>query len=160
EANARKLGVKLTPMRDQMTGAYRKALFALQAAVGFVLLIACANLANLNLARASARRREMSILAALGASRWQVMKQLLLESALLAAMGGLVGVLLAQWGVRGLLALSPANIPRAGEIRTDGWVLAFTALLSLAAAIGTGLAPAISVSHGDLAQPLNEGSRG
>lgn len=160
EANARKLGVQLTPLREHITGAYRKAFFVLLAAVGFVLLIACANLANLNLVRASARRRELSILAALGASRWQIMKQLLRESMLLAAIGGVLGVLLAHWGVRGLLALSPANIPRAGEIRMDGRVLAFTALLSLAAAIATGLAPALSVSRGDLARQLSEGSRG
>jgi predicted permease len=158
--NAQKLGVKLTPMRDQITGGYRRALWVLLGAVGFVLLIACANLANLNLVRASGRQREMSIRSALGASRWQVVKQLLMESALLAAAGGMVGALLACFGVKGLVALSPSSIPRAGEIGLDASALAFTALISLAAAIATGLAPALSISRGDLAQHLNEGSRG
>jgi predicted permease len=160
EPNAQKLGVKLTPMRDQVTGGYRRALWVLLGAVGFVLLIACANLANLNLVRASGRQREMSIRSALGATRWQVAKQLLLESALLAAAGGMVGALLARFGVQGLVALSPSSIPRAGEIRLDASALAFTALISLVAAIGTGLAPALSISRGDLAQRLNEASRG
>jgi predicted permease len=158
--NAQKLGVKLTPMKDQVTGGYRRALWVLLGAVGFVLLIACANLANLNLVRASGRQREMSIRSALGATRSQVVKQLLLESTLLAATGGMVGALLARFGVKGLVALSPSSIPRAGEIGLDGSALAFTALISLVAAIGTGLAPALSISRGDLTQQLNEGSRG
>lgn len=160
EANARKLGVKLTPMGDQITGGYRRALWVLLGAVGFVLLVACANLANLNLVRASGRQREMSIRSALGAGRWQIVKQLLLESALLAAAGGIVGAFLARFGVRGLIALSPSSIPRAGEIKLDGSALAFTAMISFVAAIATGLAPALSISKGDLAQQLNEGSRG
>ena len=160
EPNARKLGVKLTPMRDQVTGGYRRALWVLLGAVGLVLLIACINLANLNLVRASARRKEMSILSALGATRWQVVKQLVLESALLAAAGGALGVFVSRFGVQGLLALTPANIPRAGEIGLDASVLAFTALISLMAAIATGLAPALSIAHGDLARQLNEASRG
>jgi predicted permease len=160
EPNARKLGVKLTPMRDQITGGYRRALWVLLGAVGFVLLIACANLANLNLVRASSRQRETSIRSALGATRWQVVKQLLLESALLATAGGIVGAFLARFGVQALVALSPSSIPRAGEIGLDTSTLAFTALVSLAAAIVTGLAPALSTSNGDLAQQLNEGSRG
>jgi putative ABC transport system permease protein len=160
EPNARKLGVKLTPMRDQITGGYRRALWVLLGAVGFVLLIACANLANLNLVRASSRQRETSIRSALGATRGQVVKQLLLESALLATAGGIVGAFLARFGVQALVALSPSSIPRAGEIGLDTSTLAFTALVSLAAAIVTGLAPALSTSNGDLAQQLNEGSRG
>jgi predicted permease len=159
-SNAQKLGVKLTPMRDQVTGGYRRALWVLLGAVGFVLLIACANLANLNLVRASARQREMAIRSALGATQCQVVKQLLLESALLAAAGGLVGAFLARFGVQGLVALSPSNITRAGEIGFDASVLAFTALVSLVAAVATGLAPALSISRGELAQQLNEGSRG
>ena len=160
DANARKLGVKLIPMRDQVTGGYRSALWVLLAAVGFVLLIACANLANLNLVRASARRKEMSILSALGATRWQVVRQLLLESALLAGAGGALGVFLARFGVQGLLALTPTNIPRKGEIGLDASVLAFTGLISFVAALATGLAPALSIAHGDLARQLNEASRG
>ena len=160
EPNARKLGVKLMPMRDQVTGGYRRAFWVLLAAVGFVLLIACANLANLNFVRASARRKEMSILAALGASRWQVIRQLLVESALLAAAGGTLGVFLSRFGVQGLLALTPANIPRAREIGLDASVLGFTAVISIMAAMATGLVPALSVVHGDLARQLNEASRG
>jgi predicted permease len=159
ESNARKIGVKLTPMRDQITGGYRRALWVLLAAVGFVLLIGCANLANLNLVRAIARRREMSIRSALGATRSQVVKQLLLESALLATGGGVLGALLAPVGVRGLVALSPSSIPRAGEIGLDASVLTFTVLVSLVAAIVSGLAPALATSHGDLALQLNEGAR-
>ena len=158
DSNARKLGVKLTPMLEHLTGGYRRALWVLLGAVGFVLLIACANLANLNVVRASGRRKEMSIRTALGATRRQVALQLLLESALVAASGGMVGLLLAGFGVKGLVALSPANIPRAGEIGLDASALAFTTFASLVAAIGTGLAPALSIAHGDLAQKMNEGS--
>jgi predicted permease len=160
EPNARKLGVKLKPMRDQVTGGYRRALWVLLAAVGFVLLIACANLANLNLVRASVRRKEMSILSALGATRWQVVKQLLLESALLAAAGGALGLFLARIGVRALLALTPENVPLSGKIGLDAPVLAFTVLISLLAAIATGLVPALSITRGDLARQLKEASRG
>jgi len=160
EPNARKLGVVLTPMRDQVTGGYRRVLWVLLAAVGFVLLIACANLANLNLVRASARRKEMSILSALGATRWQVVKQLLLESTLLAAVGGALGVFLSGLGVQALVAMSPANIPRLGEIGLDASVLGFTVAISIAAAIATGLAPALSIARGDLARQLNEAARG
>ena len=158
--NARKMGVKLTPMRDQITRGYRRALWVLLGAVGFVLLIGCANLANLNLVRATRRRREMSIRSALGATRWQIIRELLLESVLLAATGGMSGALLAPIGIRGLLALSPSNIPRAGEIGLDGSALIFTVLVSLVAAIASGLAPALATSHGELAQQLSEGARG
>src|SRR5580704_8680803 len=160
DANARKIGVKLTSMRDQITFGYRRALWVLLGAVGFVLLIGCANLANLNLVRATERRREMSIRSALGATRPQIVKQLLLESALLATGGGLLGALLAPIGVRGLVALSPSSIPRAGESGLDASVLTFIVLVSLVAAIVSGLAPALATSHGDLAQQLNEGARG
>jgi predicted permease len=159
EPNARKLGVKLTPMRDQITGGYRRALWVLLGAVGFVLLVGCTNLANLNLVRAAARRREMSIRSALGATRRQIIRQLLLESALLAAGGGMLGASLAPILIRGLLALSPSSIPRVGEIGLDTSALAFTVLVSFVAAIVSGLAPALATSHGDLAQQLNEAGR-
>jgi len=160
ETSAQKLGVKLTPMRDQITRGYRRALWVLLGAVGFVLLVGCANLANLNLVRAAARRREISIRSALGATRWQIIRQLLTESALLAAGGGLLGAILAPIAIRGLLALSPSSIPRAGEIDLDASALIFTALVSLVAAVASGLAPALATSHGDLSQQLNEGGRG
>jgi predicted permease len=160
EPNARKMGVKLTSMRDQITGGYRRALWVLLGAVGFVLLIGCANIANLNLVRATERRREMSIRSALGATRRQIIQQLLLESALLAAAGGMLGALLAPIGVRGLLRWSPSSIARAGEIGLDASALTFTVLVSLLTAISSGLAPALATSHGDLAQQLKEGGRG
>jgi predicted permease len=160
EPNARKLGVKLTPMRDQIAGGYRRALLVLLGAVAFVLLIGCANLANLNLVRAAERRREMSIRSALGATRGQLVKQLLFESALLATGGGMLGALLAPIGIRALVTLSPSNIPRAREIGLDASVLTFTVLVSLLAAGASGLVPALATSHGDLAQQLNEAARG
>jgi len=160
EPNARKMGVKLTPMRDQITRGYRRALWVLLGAVGFVLLVGCANLANLNLVRAAARRREMSIRSALGATRWQIIRQLLVESAVLAAGGGMLGALLAPIGIRVLVALSPSSIPGTREIALDASALAFTVLVSLLAAVASGLAPALATSHGDLAQQLNEGGRG
>src|SRR5260370_464610 len=124
-------------------------------AVGFVVLIGCANLANLNLVRAAERRREMSVRSALSATRWQVIKQLLLESALLATGGGMLGALLAPIGVRGLVALSPSSIPRAGEIGLDASAFTFTVLVSLVAAIASGLAPALATSHGVFAQRVD-----
>jgi len=160
EPNARKMGVKLTPLGDQITGGYRRALWVLLGAVGFVLLIACANLANLNLVRAVQRRREMSIRSALGATRWQIIKQLLWESVLLAGGGGMFGALLAPIGIRGLVAWSPSNIPRVGEVALDGSALLFTGFISFLAAIASGLAPALSTAEGDLAQQLNEAGRG
>jgi predicted permease len=160
EPNARKIGVKLIPMRDQITGGYRRALWVLLGAVGFVLLVGCANLANLNLVRATERRREMSIRSALGATRRQIIRQLLLENCLLAAGGGMLGALLAPIGIRGLVALSPSSIPRAGEIGLDASALTFTVLVSFVAAIASGLAPALATTHGELAQQLNEGARG
>ena len=159
-SNARKLGVNLTPMRDQIAGGYRRALLVLLGAVGFVLLIACANLANLNLVRAAGRRRELAIRSALGASRRRVAQQLLLESTLLAAAGGMLGVALAPALVRGILSMSPAGIPRAGEIEMDPSVLAFTLLASVVAAIASGLAPALVASQGNLARQMNEAARG
>jgi predicted permease len=158
-SNAQKLGVKLTPMRDQITGGYRRALWVLLGAVGLVLLIACANLANLNLVRASGRRREMSIRSALGATRLEIIKLLLLESAVVAAAGCALGTLTAHFGVRALLALAPSSIPRASEIGLDNWVLAYTVLVSAVAALLTGLAPALSISQNELAQGMNEASR-
>jgi putative ABC transport system permease protein len=160
EPNAQKIGVKLTPMRDEITGSYRQALWVLMAAVGLVLLIACANLANLNLVRASARRKEMSIRSALGASPRHIMRQLLIESALIAIVGGVLGIVLAFFGLKGLLTLTPAIIPRASGIRLDDAALIFTLVISASAAIITGLAPALLPVRGDLTRDLNQGVRG
>jgi len=160
EPNALKLGVKLTPMRDQITGSYRQALWVLMAAVGLVLLIACANLANLNLIRASARRMEISIRSALGASPRHIIRRLLAESALIAVAGGLLGIGLAFLGLKVLLRLTPANVPRASEIALDGTVLVFTFLISAFAAVATGLAPALLSARTDLTRDLNQKVRG
>lgn len=139
------------PLRDNRTGEIRPALLLLLAAVACVLLIACANVTGLLLARGAARRREMAIRTALGATRSRIVSQLLAESLLLAAMGGVAGLVLGAAGVRALLAASPSNLPRvAGAVLLNGRVLVFTLLVSLAAGIVSGLAPALQVSRAGL----------
>ena len=155
----------LLPMREATVREVKTSLAVLLAAVVFVLLIACANLANLLLARAASRQREMAVRAAIGASRWRVLRQLLTESVLLASLGGVLGFGLGQWGVRALLKLAPANIPRL--MSADGleavappidWRIAlFTVGLALATGILFGLFPALHASNPDLASSLKEG---
>jgi putative ABC transport system permease protein len=155
-----KFGAALQPLRDELVGDVRTALYVLFGAVACLLLIANANVANLMLARASVRGKEIALRNALGASRLRIIRQLLTESVLLAAVGGLLGLLIAQWGTEALIAAVPQNIPRVSEIKLDGAVLAFTLFLSLATGIIFGLVPAWQASHVDLNTALKSGTRG
>ena len=152
-------GAKVLPEVNAMIGSAHSALLMLCAMAACVLLVACVNVANLLLARSLSRNREISIRAALGAGRWHIIKQLLVESILLGAFGGVAGLFVAIWGLDSLKTFLP-NIPRIEEISPDPRVLAFTAFLSLGVGILAGLLPAWRASHPDLATSLNEASRG
>jgi predicted permease len=153
-------GIGVTPLKQVMVRDIRPLLLVLLAAVGFVLLIACVNVANLLLARSTGRAREFAIRAALGASQARVIRQLLTESVLLAIAGGALGLLLASWGTRAALAVLPSALPRASDVQLDPRVLVFTLAISLVAGILFGLAPALRTSHPDLHETLKEGGRG
>src|SRR5947208_4260725 len=150
--------VAVSGYHDQLVGDVRPALLVLTGAVGFVLMIACGNVAKLLLSRATARTREVAIRAALGAGRSRLIRQLLTESVVLGLVGGTLGLLLARWGLTGLLALTPANLPRLSEISMDDHVLAFTLLTALLTSVLCGLAPALQTAKIDLNVSLGEAS--
>ncbi len=149
----------MKPLREDLIGDVRTALYVLFGAVICVLLIANANVANLLLARASVRGKEMALRAAMGASRGRIIRQLLTESVLLAGLGGLGGLLLAEWGTSALIKAVPQNIPRIASIQLDAVVLGFTLLVSLLTGVVFGLVPAWQASHIDLNTSLKSGSR-
>jgi predicted permease len=153
-------GVEVLPLKQDMVGDVAPLLYVLLGAVGFVLLIACVNIANLFLARSTGRAREFAIRAALGASRSRVIRQLLTESTLLALAGGILGLLIAAWGTRAAIRVLPQALPRSGDIGLDAHVLLFTLGVSLLAGILFGLAPAFKTSTANLQETLKEGGRG
>jgi putative ABC transport system permease protein len=146
-------------LHDELSGEYRQALLILAGAVAFVLLIACANVANLLLARGAARQREIAIRSALGAPRSRVVRQLLTESFVLAILGGAAGLLVAEWGLWLLLALSPVDLTTGGQVHLSYAALGFTAVASLLTAVVCGLAPAFEGSRAEVQETLKDGAR-
>ena len=154
------IGAKLMPLKGQMVEEVQPILLVLLGAVGFVLLIACVNVANLLLARSTGRAREFAIRIAMGAGQARLLRQLLTESVVLALAGGALGLLIAHWGTHAALGALPRTLPRAEEVGLDARVLAFTMAISLLAGILFGLAPALKPSRANLQETLKEGGRG
>jgi putative ABC transport system permease protein len=154
------VSVTATPLLENQVGDYRNSLKLLLGAVGLVLLIACANLANLLAARGAGRAREFAVRAAVGASRWQIIRQLLMESFVLALFGGLLGLCLAAWGRDVLVALAPPGVPRFQNVALSGWVLVFSLALSFVTSVLFGLWPAWHTSRADIQLALKSGGTG
>ena len=157
DSNSNK-SVAVTRMRDEMVSNFRLTLWSMLAAVGLVLLIACANLANMLLAKSVSRAREIAIRAAMGAARGRILRQLITESVLMGLLAGTLGVFLAFWGARALVVLAPADVPRLAETHIDFGVLAFAFGLSLAASLLFGLVPALQTLRVDLNKSLKQGT--
>jgi putative ABC transport system permease protein len=152
--------VRVTPLKENVVGRVETPMMVLLGAVGFVLLIACANVAHMLLARAAGRQREIALRAAIGAGRGRIARQFLAESLLLASVGAALGLVLAVWGTRALVAFSPPEIPRLDTVAVDGRAVLFLAGITVLAAIAFGLAPAMQASWVNLTASLKEGSRG
>jgi putative ABC transport system permease protein len=158
--NTKMESVSAIPLQEWLTSGVREALMILLGAVGFLLLVACANVANLLLAQASARTRELAIRAALGAGRARLVRQFLTESLLLSLVGGLLGVLFAEWGLSALLSMAPASLPRLNEISVNSEVLLFALGITIFVAAGLGIFTAFRATSGDVQGSLLEGGRG
>jgi putative ABC transport system permease protein len=156
----RAVSATVVPLHEQAVGGTRPALLLLLGGVGFVLLMACVNLANLLLARSSVRQREMAIRSALGAARRRLIMQTLVETMLLACAGGILALVVVSWAIGALIALAPPDLPRLGEVRPDAWVLVFTFALSIVTGLAIGVVPALSASRPALQSTLKESGRG